>query len=254
MTVFSNQTAYRVDRKTNSRDAEKFLNPFLRETKDTTLVTLNTSLRNTFYFNRFNPNFGMDYTYQDNRNKSLLVNGSEARSNISHNLKIRWNITRKWLLTNDATQGRKSSASQFFPANNYNIKSYILEPKLSFQPNVAFRATLSYQLSDKKNKSDSIVIFSRGQKAGLELKYNQATQGSLLAKFNFILFKYNGKQNSSLAYEMLEGLKPGNNYTWNLTYQRTLTNNIQLNISYDGRKSENSRTLHTGNVQVRAYF
>ena len=119
---------------------------------------------------------------------------------------------------------------------------------------MAFRATLSYQLSDKKNKSDSIVIFSRGQKAGLELKYNQATQGSLLAKFNFILFKYNGKQNSSLAYEMLEGLKPGNNYTWNLTYQRTLTNNIQLNISYDGRKSEDSRTLHTGNVQVRAFF
>ena len=103
---------------------------------------------------------------------------------------------------------------------------------------------------------DSTQIEAMGQKLGIELKYNKAQQSSLSAKFNFILFTYNGEANSSLSYEMLEGLQPGNNYTWNLTYQRTLANNIQLNLSYDGRKSESAagRIVHIGNVQVRAYF
>jgi hypothetical protein len=36
--------------------------------------------------------------------------------------------------------------------------------------------------------------------------------------------------------------------------QRTLGNNLQLNLSYNGRKSEAIKAVHTGNVQVRAFF
>jgi hypothetical protein len=259
ISLLSNQTAYRIDRKTSSKAAEKFLNPFLNQTKDSAIVTLNSSFRNTFFFNRFNSKFGFDYSYQENKSKSLLVNGAEQRSNIFHNFKIRWNVTRKWLISNEATDGIKFSSSQFFSSQDYRIVYVSTEPKLSFQPNVSFRATLSYEYSDKKNTlvpEDSTRIESKGQKLGIEVKYNKAQQGSLSAKFNYILFTYNGVPNSSLSYEMLEGLQPGNNYTWNLTYQRTLSNNIQLNLSYDGRKSDsgNGRIVHIGNVQVRAYF
>lgn len=259
LSLFSNQTAYRIDRKTSNNDAAKFLNPFLSQTKDTAIVTLNSSLRNTLFFNRFNSKFGLDYSYQENKNKSLLVNGAEQRSTIFHSLKMRWNITRKWLLANDATQGKKLSKSEFFSARDYKIKYLTTEPKLSFQPTVAFRTTISYQYTEKKtmvDKLDSIHerVSAYGQKIGLEIKYNKAQQGSLSAKFNYILFNYNGKDNSSLSYEMLEGLQAGKNYTWNLTYQRSLSNNIQLNLSYDGRKSESAKIVHVGNVQVRAFF
>ncbi len=261
ISLFSNQTAYRIDRKTSNDDAGKFLNPFLSQTKDTEIVTLNSSFRNTFFFNRFNSKFGLDYSYQENKNKSLLVNGSEQRSTAFHNLKIRWNITRKWLLTNEAIGGNKLSTSEFFSARDFKIRYSSTEPKLSYQPNVSFRATLSYKYNEKKNLVDAgdtlhEAVSALGQKLGLELKYNKAQQGSLSAKFDFIFFEYNGSANSSLAYEMLEGLQPGNNYTWNLSYQRTLSNNIQLNLSYDGRKSDSSkaRIVHVGNVQVRAYF
>jgi hypothetical protein len=53
---------------------------------------------------------------------------------------------------------------------------------------------------------------------------------------------------------MLEGLLPGRNYVWNLTWQRTLVNNMQLNLSYDGRKSGEGKIIHTGGLQVRAFF
>jgi hypothetical protein len=53
---------------------------------------------------------------------------------------------------------------------------------------------------------------------------------------------------------MQEGLKSGNNYTWGITYQRTLSNNMQINFNYDGRKSPSVKTVHVGGVQVRVFF
>ena len=53
---------------------------------------------------------------------------------------------------------------------------------------------------------------------------------------------------------MLEGLQAGKNYTWNLLFNRKLNSFLNLNLNYLGRKSESSKTIHTGSVQLRAIF
>jgi hypothetical protein len=53
---------------------------------------------------------------------------------------------------------------------------------------------------------------------------------------------------------MLEGLQAGTNYTWNLLFNRKLNSFLNLNLNYLGRKSENSKIIHTGNIQLRAVF
>jgi hypothetical protein len=53
---------------------------------------------------------------------------------------------------------------------------------------------------------------------------------------------------------MLQGLQPNKNFTWTLLAQRKLTNYLDLNLSYFGRKSESADAIHTGSVQLRAYF
>jgi len=57
-----------------------------------------------------------------------------------------------------------------------------------------------------------------------------------------------------VAYEMLEGLLPGNNYVWNIQLIQNLSKSLQLNLNYNARKSEDNKIIHTGNVEVRAYF
>jgi len=53
---------------------------------------------------------------------------------------------------------------------------------------------------------------------------------------------------------MLEGLRPDNNFTWTLFAQRKITSFLDLNLTYNGRKSSGSNTIHTGSIQLRAYF
>ena len=53
---------------------------------------------------------------------------------------------------------------------------------------------------------------------------------------------------------MLEGLQAGSNVTWKISFQKKMSNNIQLSVSYNGRKSENNKAIHTGSMQMRAFF
>jgi hypothetical protein len=53
---------------------------------------------------------------------------------------------------------------------------------------------------------------------------------------------------------MLEGLRAGNNFTWGLAYQRKVAKNLQLNFTYNGRKSEDNSAIHSGGMELRAFF
>ena len=79
---------------------------------------------------------------------------------------------------------------------------------------------------------------------------NEATY----TKANYIQITFNDSENSPIAYEMLEGLRTGRNITWGLAYQQNLANNLTVSINYDGRQSQGSNVIHTGGMQVRAYF
>lgn len=250
----SNQASFRIDRKSTDSDLSEAYNPFAAETNDTNLVTLNSSFRNTLFINQSGSVWGLDLTYQDLRNKALLVNGYDSRTDISKEARLRWNIIQQLNLNVDYTDGNKQSASQFFTTRDFSIHYFSAEPKVSYQPNTAFRATVSFKYTDKKNAGEYGGQRAKLQDYGGEIKYNVLNKGSLNLKADFIRISYNGEQNTSLAFEMLDALKIGKNVTWGAVYQRNLSNNLQLSLTYDGRKSEGTRIVHVGGAQVRAYF
>ncbi len=263
ISLFANQASYRVERKSTETDFKKAYNPFLNKTNTTSLAALNSSFRNTLFINQLNPVFGVDLNYQDIRSKTLLINGFDQLITAFKQIQLRWNLTQKMSINGDYKDGRKSSSSQFFTMRDYSIKYYEAEPKLNYQPNTAFRVSLSYKYTDKKNNtftnSDSMNTIRGGEAAflndfGLEIKYNVLDKGSLNLKVNYVQIKFDGIENSSIGFEMLDGLKTGKNLIWGFSYQRTLSNNLQLSLTYDGRKSPASKAIHTGGAQIRAYF
>ncbi len=249
---FSNRTNYRISRKVSEKD--EYYNPFVGDIADSSLVTLNLGFLNTIYFNRTGTKFGTDFTYQDNRDRSLLTNGVEARQNVNRTLKSRWNITRVYTLTMLAVNGEKSSFSEFFTSRNYVLKRYEAEPKFSIQPNLKFRASVFYNYQEKTNRVDFGGEELISQTVGGELRYNVATKGSFRATFSVIDNEFSVTTNTALAYEMMEGLQEGTNMTWEFNYQQNLSQHMQLSINYNGRVSDNSPVIHTAGVQVRAFF
>lgn len=252
---FSEQLAVHVDRKTTSTNPLNAYNPFLQQTSDTTVLGLNSSLRNTVFFNQLSPVFGADYTYSDNINKTLLQEtGSQSRENSYNQLHARCNITTKWTIEAEGKLGNDISNSQFFTTNNFNITYNEIQPKLTFQPGTNFRTAVDYTYTEKKNAASLGGGLCTQQNYGTEIKYNVLKKGSLITTFNYVKIAFNGEANTPLGFEMLQGLNTGNNYTWSLTYQCNLSANIQLSVSYSGRDSEGAKIVNTGTAQVRAFF
>lgn len=254
LTRFSDQAAYRVDRKTQSKLFEHAYVPQIDDDGDTALVSLNATIRNTVFFNQLSSKFGLDYTWQTVKGKNLLTNGIESRGNEYHQLRMRWNLTRQFSLITEYKRGVKENASQFFSTRNYLINYFEAEPKLSYQPGTTFRVSLVYRYTEKKNSADLGGEVTQLQKLGVEFRATKASKGSIDAEFNYFKIAYNGTVNSTIGYEMLEGLKPGENFTWKAGWQQSLGGSLQLTLGYEGRKTPENKPIHTGTAQVRAMF
>ncbi len=251
---FNNQTALRINRKILANSGVSVFNPFQLQVSDTSLITLNAFLRNTLFYNRSSPVFGADLSYQSNRAKSLLSNGFDTRLRNETSLKTRWGISKEANLIFTAKSGRKEFNSELFTSRNYTINFYEFGPELGFQFNNIIRLSFNYAYIKQQNEPAFGGEKSINNRLGTELRYSQLSKGSIVAKLNYINNQYNGLANSPVAYEMLEGLQRGNNLTWGLQLQRSLRGGLQLNATYDARKSPNVPTVHTGGVQLRAVF
>jgi hypothetical protein len=125
---------------------------------------------------------------------------------------------------------------------------------LIYQPSTIFRISLDGRISVKENVQDLGGEKCSLFEVGSSLKYNQTEKGSFQAEFKTVRMNFEGNSNSAIGFELLESLKPGTNYTWNISYQRNVSKNLQLSIQYLGRKSENSRLIQSGTMEVRAFF
>ncbi len=129
----------------------------------------------------------------------------------------------------------------------------MFEQKLiyNFTPNISLETNFSFQKKeDVLNLSTQLIQ----NQWGINGIFNKNQKFTCNAGFSFINNNFIGNPNSAVAFTMLEGLQPNKNITWQILLQRNITQYLDININYQARKSENSSTIHTGSVQLRAYF
>lgn len=250
----STQTRFRIHRKTSLFDGFNSFNPFYGKVQDTNLISTNSNFRNTVYINRTSTIFSLDWSIQNTKSKSLLASGFDSRDVFYHEINGRWNITKKLIIENSTQIGDNKSLADYTSGRNYAIRYFFIKPSFSYQPNTALRFTIQGRYQEKHNSDQYGGEDGFISDLGINFKYNQAQKGSLQVEFKLVNIVYNGETNSALGYEMLESLKPGVNYTWNIGYQRLISKNLQLSVQYLGRKSINTKIIHTAGMELRAYF
>jgi hypothetical protein len=259
---FSDQFSYSADRKNYQMKFVDQFNPFLFKIADTLLQSTNNNFRNIFYFNQSHPVFGADLSYQRLGSRNFLTNGFESRSLEKTGLGFRWNFTSILGLEARGEQGAKitSSNAGTLSSRNYNIFYQQIEPKFNIQPGTKWRLSLLFNYKEQKNRADSISGGITGgersiaRKTGAEFTLSSPEKGSIILNLNLIQINYSGRAESPVGFEMLDGLQPGLNATWGVSYQRTLANNLQVSVNYNGRQSPGLRMIHTGGIQARAFF
>jgi hypothetical protein len=254
------QSSLQISKKSISQGNFEF-NPFKYDLTDTALITLSTTILNTFSFNRFSNKWGFDVSNLRNGGKSLLSYGYESRKLSNWSLKLRWNLSKSFTFTTETKKGLNApyTASQVFDNRNYELEIYSVEPRIDFINGTVFRLSTGYQLETKSNNPLYGGEKTKSNSVNFESKYNILQTSSVSGKFTFDDISYktptgNNTANTTVGYTMLDGLLPGKNYIWNLTVTKRLLNNLELSVQYDGRKPATAKTVHVGKASLTALF
>ncbi|QXP65842.1 hypothetical protein [Polaribacter sp. AHE13PA] len=248
---FYNQSFLSVENEQQRIGNSFNFNPF--DFDESKLISLNFSLRNSLYFNRNLQKYSTTYTYGKNRNKQQYFIGNQENNIELHQLDFAHKFATFWLLELMGKTAENDLKTANFNNRNYTINAIEFQPKISFLYNDSNRLTAFYHFKNKENQLGDFEHLKQ-QKFGIEYFYINSKKNQISANANVFLNDFTGDTNSPVAYQMLEGLQDGKNYTWNLLFNQKLNTFLNLNLSYLGRKSESTKTIHTGSVQLRAIF
>ena len=250
---FYNQTAVNTHKKTNDLDLQTLLNPLVNA-DNPIIQQMSNSLRNSLFFNRSSSKYSVELVTQLFANKNLLINGTDFISTNKDQIKFRWNMNKSFMLNSQLTKEIKKNSSTYMTNRNYDIENMEINNRISFQPNTLFRIAINGRYSEKRNSIEYGNEKAFINDIGIELRRSKRDKGLLNGELHLVNINYNGESSSTIGFEMLEGLQLGKNITWKLGFQKNMSNNIQISFNYNGRKSEENRAIHTGSMQMRAFF
>ncbi|MEM9340338.1 MAG: hypothetical protein AAGA66_16505 [Bacteroidota bacterium] len=252
---FSANLNFNVTFRTVSDDYTDRLNPFSLKLDDSNLLSVRDTKRYTLFFNRNGRGVAGDFAYLTSDNKQLLTQGFESRLNEEWISNIKLDVSDGYTLRFTTTLGQLTNQSDFLTSRNLEIVSNAYEPQLIWQPKQNVRVIGSYELDSKQNQLlETSSESSQIKRYKVDLTWNKPGKGSLRSAFSWVDIAFEGDETTYLAYLLLEALQPGINQTWQVNWQQKLAKGMQLSLLYNGRKSDNRKSIHTGSVQLTAFF
>ncbi|MBL0101687.1 MAG: hypothetical protein IPP49_18000 [Saprospiraceae bacterium] len=250
---FSSLTNIRITKKQMDGSETPLLSFIDFGLEDTTLVAYSALGANTLFFNRGNVKFDLQVGNRNNQSRIVQVSGGEDRGLKDLFFRSRWNIKNKADIFIILEKSEKSYVSEAFGDRNLMIEIYRLKPELSMRPTPNTRINLKYAYQDKKQKILSGDVAFANEFSS-EFTIRKASKYSLDLTLSYVNIRFSGVANSPIEYDMLEGLKNGKNFLWNIIYTKRLAKNIDLTINYEGRKTGISPLVNVGRAQVKATF
>ena len=248
---FYNQSFLSVENEQERMGNSFNFNPF--DFNESKLIGLSFNLRNSIYFNKNLQKYSVTYTFGKNRNKQQYFIGSQENNIKLHQADFAHKFASFWLFELMGKTSENNLETENFNNRNYIIRANEIQPKISFLYNKNNRFTAFYHFKDKENQLPSFEQLNQ-QKFGFEYFYISSKKNQISTNINVFLNDFTGDTNTPIAYQMLEGLQSGQNYTWSILFNQKLNPFLNLNLNYLGRKSENSKSIHTGSIQLRAIF
>ena len=248
---FYNQTTYLIERDVERNPSSFELNPF--ESSEENLLELQKNIRNSLWFNRGKQHHTTVYTYQKTSAQRLFWFGKQQQKIASH--EVLWTHTMQsfWILSLKGIHSKSENQSENYSNRDYSLNNRMVSPTVSYIISNNARCNLSYQWQQKENTvnaKESLLQQTLKSSFSLSKQQKYALSGS----FSWIQNNYHGNAFSAVGYQLLEGLQPGGNQTWELAIQKQISKFLDLNLSYQGRKSPGVKSIHTGSIQLKAFF
>lgn len=193
----------------------------------------------------------LNFIWQNNNSTILMVNGTEKNQLNTQKGLLKYKITDKIKLSYEISTNKKQVSSDFSV-----MKNYLLDEKKNLvnvlYSNDIIDLSVEYIYSDKRNLSGNEVLINNSLKFSSTSVF--AKKNRISGEINLVNNNFHGDASTTVAYSMLQGLKPDMNLIWLMNVKRNIGKTLQITFLYSGRYSQNSRIINTGSVNLVAFF
>ncbi len=245
-------STYQLNRKIREENESPFWNPFYQQYPDTAILGNASTLRNILYWNRSSTAYDIQLGHLIQRNQILQTSGFEFRQVEDYTLRWRFSLQKKTDLVLNLRKGERENRSQFFANKTYLLDQLEAGPELNVILKDKFRITGAYQYLEQENRSGDEKFTSN--KFSLEGAWRKSANIDIRAQISLIDIKYESLGNQNIDFAILQGLQTGENILWSAQFNTRITKSLVLTLIYNGRKTGDVKTIHTGSAQVRAAF
>lgn len=230
------------------------INPLLSSLQDSTVIFAHRSLQHNLYINRGHRKWDIQLSQRKRLLVSQSIVGHETQDQNEFISRVRINLWTTHDLILNTQWGEAYSNSEQFADRFYLIQSTTFNPEWNSVINRKIRIKGQYAWLVKKNIAIETGEQTRQLLLSLEVQYRNSQTSSLRATLETVKVNHQSLGNVFIDYAMLEALRNGSNYRWQMSWDRMLFQNFQLSLSYQGRKNGIGKVLHSGQVAIKATF
>ncbi len=231
---------------------------------DTTVVGDDLGWRNALYFNRNRNTFRAELEYRQLSVRGISLQGLQLNRTNTQALRVQQPLGQAWRAGLELDRELRRSESEALRQRNFATEAWRGTPSLSYQPSPEIRVELGggYRRSSTLSDTSKVKALSLSLESELRLaerdfgqrRRNPLAGATIRGKVERVDQRFVGDPNSPVGFALLEGLRPGQSWIWNLTTDQQLGRSLQLSLRYDGRQLGGGRVVHTGQAQLQAVF
>jgi hypothetical protein len=200
-----------------------------------------------------NQYFALRLRFIQRKGFNQYYSGNERQLNIERSTRVRLSFTNDLSLITDYSNIANRNSAPGVDTRNWDISSQGVTSELTYKPIQAIEA--GFKL-DIKKASDLYPFIPTTANINIQtFKFTYAFQSK--GRVRVEISRNEALLNTSpvfIPYDLTAGVVAGKSYLWNAAFDYRISNFIQATINYLGRAEGNSKVIHTGTAELRAYF
>jgi hypothetical protein len=256
VSAFSFETYVRIEERSTETNTRTIylLNPNSLLRPSTTLFGLQFIQQDLFLFEN-KPEYSFRMRFNQRNGLSQFSSGLERNYSRERSLRMRFQIGNDLFNQTDllAKDDNAISTSSLNPSRQ--ISSIGITTDLSYKPemNVEIGIKLETSQSEDRPGSAPVLAYFNGQ----SIRYVYGFQGNGQIRSEVTreeVLPMNEPIGYRRPYELTSGRDTGKQYLWMIASEYRIAGNIQFSLQYSGRTTAKFGIVHTGRMEVRAFF
>jgi hypothetical protein len=200
-----------------------------------------------------NKYFGFRLRFVQRKGFNQYFSGNERTLRIERTGRLRLSFTEDLAIITDYVTEVERNLAPSVTIRNWNINTEGVISELVYKPTANIEAGFKVQLKRANDFYPTLPTKADINVQTFRFIYSLQGKGTIRSEIsrNEALLNTNPL---FVPFELTKGLVVGKSYFWSLNFEYRISNFIQATINYFGRAEGNSKVIHTGTAEVRAYF